>query len=81
MSFLRSEKLGKFRGSWETAHAPFSQTLIRVRSFPLAGEAFAAAAAIIGMIAGNIGNERLRMVFLNSAAVREVLQYTCGSEA
>jgi DNA-binding winged helix-turn-helix (wHTH) protein/tetratricopeptide (TPR) repeat protein len=42
----------------------------------LAGEALAAAAAIIRMIADNVGDKRLRTVFLNSSAVREVLQYT-----
>jgi hypothetical protein len=28
------------------------------------------------MIADNVGDKRLRTVFLNSSAVREVLQYT-----
>jgi tetratricopeptide (TPR) repeat protein len=45
----------------------------------LAGEAFAAAVAIISIIADNISNERLRTVFLNSAAVREALRYSCSS--
>jgi DNA-binding winged helix-turn-helix (wHTH) protein/tetratricopeptide (TPR) repeat protein len=45
-----------------------------------ASEAFAAAVAIISMIADTIGNERLRTVFLNSAAVSEALQYSCSSE-
>jgi DNA-binding winged helix-turn-helix (wHTH) protein/tetratricopeptide (TPR) repeat protein len=41
----------------------------------LAGEAFAEAAAIIGMIADNISDERLRTTFLNSISVSEALQY------
>jgi hypothetical protein len=38
-----------------------------------ARDAFAQAAAIIEMMAENIRDERLRMTFLNSAAVREVI--------
>jgi hypothetical protein len=39
-----------------------------------ARDAFAEAAAIVQTIAGHINDDRLRTVFLNSAAVRDVLR-------
>jgi DNA-binding winged helix-turn-helix (wHTH) protein/tetratricopeptide (TPR) repeat protein len=61
-------------------YAALGRLRLRMGQTRLAGEAFAEAAAIIRMIADNVSNERLRTVFLNSAAVREALQYSCSSE-
>jgi hypothetical protein len=40
----------------------------------MAREAFARAADVVGQIEVNVRNEKLRATFLNSAAVREVLE-------
>jgi DNA-binding winged helix-turn-helix (wHTH) protein/tetratricopeptide (TPR) repeat protein len=60
-------------------YAALGRLRLQMSQTRLAGEAFAAAAAIIGLVADNISNERLRTVFLNSAAVHEATQYQCNS--
>jgi DNA-binding winged helix-turn-helix (wHTH) protein/tetratricopeptide (TPR) repeat protein len=60
-------------------YAALGRLRLQMSQTRLAGEDFAEAAAIIRMIADNVSDERLRTVFLNSAAVREATQYQCSS--
>jgi serine/threonine protein kinase/tetratricopeptide (TPR) repeat protein len=55
-------------------HAALGRLHARMGRTDAAREAFAEAAAIIQTIAGHINDDRLRTVFLNSAAVRDVLR-------
>ena len=54
-------------------HAALGRLRARMGQTQAARESFAQAAAIIEMMAENIKDHRLRMTFLNSAAVREVI--------
>jgi hypothetical protein len=54
----------------------------RLGDKPAAREAFDQAAAIVRNIAGNVTDERLRATFLNSPALREVLdQSSAGASS
>jgi tetratricopeptide (TPR) repeat protein len=66
---------------WKT-YAALGRWRSRLGDKPAAREAFAQAAAIVRTIAANVTDERLRATFLNSPAVREVLdQSSAGASS
>jgi tetratricopeptide (TPR) repeat protein len=58
--------------AWKT-YAALGRLHSQLRNRQAARDAFAQAAAIINQIAANVHDEKLRVTFLNSTAVREVL--------
>ena len=66
--------------SFDWDRAALGRVRLQAGDAPSARQAFTEAAAIVRDIAGNVTDERLRATFLNSAAVREVLDHAAGAK-